>query len=132
MIHIFIVMSKNNSLKTGKFIAEKLKDIVPLFPVIADHGTKYPFAVFRRTGLTTYTTKNISNYTEHVLMLISIASTNYDESIELADKVKTALEHLKGVVDGIYVEGIDTIDANEDWQNDAFIQNLTFRIRVTK
>lgn len=125
-------MSKNNSLKVGKFVADRLKDIIEIYPVIADHEAKYPFATYRRTGLTTYTTKNISNYSEHVLLDISIASQNYDESIELADKVKTALEHLKGIKDGIYVEGIDTIDANENWQNDAFIQTITFRIKVTK
>lgn len=123
--------NKINSLKVGKFIAELLKEIIPIYAVIADHTATYPFAVYRRSGLTCLNTKDKFNYTEHVLLTIAIASKDYDESVELADKVKTALEHRSGIISDIYVEGVDTVDASEDWQNDAFIQSLTFRIKVT-
>lgn len=124
-------MSKNNSLKVGKFIAEYIKDIVPIYAVLADHGAKYPFAVYRRTGLTTYNTKDKFNYSEHVLLEINVASPDYDEGVEILDKIKTKLEHKRGIVQGIYVEGIDVINSSEDWQNDAYIQTIVFRIKVT-
>lgn len=124
-------MSKNNSLKVGRFIAEHIKDIVPVYAVLADHGATYPFAVYRRTGLTTYNTKDKFNYSEHVLIEINVASKDYDESVELLDKIKSRLEHKSGIINDIYVEGIDVINSSEDWQNDAYIQTIVFRIKVT-
>ena len=49
----------------------------------------------------------------------------YNESIEIADLVRSALT--KGKYDGI--KDIQITDADEDYLEDTFIQNLTFKIK---
>lgn len=126
---------RSASLKIGKVIHEQLRDLISNYPIIAPQNTTYPFAVYKRTGLQVADTKDIYNYEENANVEIIIVSQSYDESLELATNVKMYLEHLKGSFktsknEIINISDITLIDTNEDFNNDAYLQIMIFRISI--
>lgn len=125
-----------DSLNIGKVIYNILqadKDVVSLvdkkiYPLIADEGTTFPFLIYRRAGITPEGTKDNSN--ENVLLELTIAADNYAQSVDLAIKARKALEHKKGTFSNIAIDDIVIQDATEDYLEDTFIQNLTFKIDI--
>ena len=121
-----------DSLNIGKAIYTILPTSIDIdkkiYPLIADEGTTFPFIIYKRTGLTPESTKDNTN--ENVSVEINIASSNYSESIDLAIKVRKALEHKKGTYSDIAIEDIVIDDATEDYIEDTFIQTLTFKIEL--
>lgn len=121
-----------DSLNIGKAIYTILQTSIDIdkkiYPLIADEGTTFPFIIYKRTGLTPESTKDNTN--ENVSVEINIASSNYSESIDLAIKVRKALEHKKGTYSNIAIEDIVIDDATEDYIEDTFIQTLTFKIEL--
>lgn len=121
-----------DSLNIGKAIYTILQTSIDIdkkiYPLIADEGTTFPFIIYKRTGLTPESTKDNTN--EDVSVEINIASSNYSESIDLAIKVRKALEHKKGTYSDIAIEDIVIDDATEDYIEDTFIQTLTFKIEL--
>lgn len=121
-----------DSLNIGKAIYTILQTSIDIdkkiYPLIADEGTTFPFIIYKRTGLTPESTKDNTN--ENVSVEINIASSNYSESIDLAIKVRKALEHKKGTYSDIAIEDIVIDDATEDYIEDSFIQTLTFKIEL--
>ena len=121
------------SLQIGKAIYHILSndtDVVDrvqnkIYPLIADVDTTFPFIIYKRTGITPADSKDRFIYSEDIYVDIVIASDKYNESIEIADLVRIAL--LKGGYDGI--KDINLTDADEDYIEDTFIQNLTFKIK---
>ena len=121
-----------DSLNIGKAIYTILQTSIDIdkkiYPLIADEGTTFPFIIYKRTGLTPESTKDNTN--ENVSVEINIASSNYSESIDLAIKVRKALEHKKGTYSDIAIQDIVIDDATEDYIEDTFIQTLTFKIEL--
>lgn len=121
-----------DSLNIGKAIYTILQTSIDIdkkiYPLIADEGTTFPFIIYKRTGLAPESTKDNTN--ENVSVEINIASSNYSESIDLAIKVRKALEHKKGTYSDIAIEDIVIDDATEDYMEDTFIQTLTFKIEL--
>lgn len=121
-----------DSLNIGKAIYTILQTSIDIdkkiYPLIADEGTTFPFIIYKRTGLTPESTKDNTN--ENVSVEINIVSSNYSESIDLAIKVRKALEHKKGTYSDIAIEDIVIDDATEDYIEDTFIQTLNFKIEL--
>lgn len=128
---------RTSSLKIGRVIHDRLKDIIRIFPIIADKGVEGNFAVYRRTALNESDTKDLYNYEEVAYMDIIVVSSTYDKSVELAQSIKIRLEATKGDFEtakeeAITIGDIEMTNASEDWQNDAYIQRLTFKINIEK
>lgn len=119
-----------DNLEFGTFLNEKLDNIIPVYPIIADKGASYPFCVYRRTGFLPKNTKDIYNYEEIMNIEVIIASTSYKESIKLAQKVKDTLEGYRGEWRTTTINSIEMNNSNEDWSNDAYIQKLYFTISL--
>lgn len=118
------------SLYVGKAIHEEIKDIAPVFPIIAEKGTKYPFIVYRRVGFDFKDTKDYYNFIEKVTVEVSVIAETYTESLELAEKVKSRIEKTRGEFQGVSINEAETIQAVENWSNDAYIQTLTFSMII--
>lgn len=126
------------SLQVGKAIYNilsndaKIIDSVEhkIYPLIADTGTTFPFIVYRRTGIEPSDSKDRFIYSEDTYVEVVIASDKYNESIEIADLVKDALQGKKGNYSGINIHDIRMTNADEDYIEDTFIQNLTFNIKT--
>lgn len=98
-----------------------------IFPIIADQGTAYPFITYRRNGSGNDSNKD-SIYEDTTTVELVIASVSYQESMDIAVKVREALE--KKRYDNI--KDIRLVDASEDYVSEAFIQNLVFTIKIKK
>lgn len=118
------------SLEIGKAINALVKDILPVYPIIADHGATFPFAIYQRTSLTPHNSKDIRNYVEVATVEIVVCSLDYEESLRLAVQIKERLQHKRGHYEGIVIDNIDVIDSSEDWVNDTYLQSLTLQIFI--
>lgn len=118
-----------SSLQVGKAIYTLLKDY-NAYPLVADEGTTYPFIIYRRTQLQPANTKDMYNYSELATVEVVVASDKYDESIEVAENVKSKLENTRGIYNDIKLGDIQLIGADESYIDDAFIQKLTFKIEL--
>ena len=116
------------NLNVGKAINTMLSTVLPSFPIIAEQGANFPFAVYRRIGYNTKNTKDVYNYEETIVFEVNIAATTYAESVELAQRVKDVLEHNRGTYDNLKINDITMMDAGEDWVNEAYIQSMRFTI----
>ena len=126
---------RSSSLLIGKVINQELRDILPIYPIIAPNGTVGNFGVYKRLSLTVDNTKDIYNYIEKTDVAITIVSDKYEEGLTIATNIKMYLEHLKGVYktqknEELHIADITLIDANEDWGNDKYIQNMVFSISL--
>ena len=101
-----------------------------IYPLIADTGTTFPFIVYRRTSIEPSDSKDRFIYSEDTYVEVVIASDKYNESIEIADLVKDALQGKKGNYSCINIYDIRMTNADEDYIEDTFIQNLTFNIKT--
>lgn len=126
------------SLQIGKAIYQLLSENTAvtdrvqnkIYPLIADTGTTFPFIIYKRTGIEPSDSKDRFIYNEDTYVDVVIASDKYNESIEIADLVKVALQGKKGNYSNIEVYDIRMTDADEDYIEDTFIQNLTFNIKT--
>lgn len=126
------------SLQIGKAIYQLLSENTAvtdrvqnkIYPLIADTGTTFPFIIYKRTSVIPSDSKDRFIYNEDTYVDVVIASDKYNESIEIADLVKVALQGKKGNYSNIEVYDIRMTDADEDYIEDTFIQNLTFNIKT--
>lgn len=123
---------KTQSLNIGKLIYDQCKDICSggCYPCVADKGTVYPFMTYRRTGLTEGSDKD-RDYVDRVNVEITVASTNYDESVSLIQNVKDTLDHHRFRYNSMCVERTEVVGCMEYWSNDAYVQKLNFVFYVT-
>lgn len=96
-----------------------------IYPLIADVDTTFPFIVYRRTKVVPADSKDRFVYNEDIYVEVIIASDKYNEGVEIADLVRDSLQ--KGNYEGI--KDIQLSDADEEYKEDTFIQNLTFKIK---
>ncbi len=75
-------------------IVAKLQD--KIFPLISEQNTTFPFIVYKRTGIIPAYTKDRYSANDSVTVEIVVASEKYNESVEIADLVRLALEGKKG------------------------------------
>lgn len=107
-----------------KKLADKVNDRI--YPLIADETTEFPFIVYQRSGFNPQNTKDYSN--ENVIIDLVIAAESYAESIDIAIRVREALEHKRGTFSNIYIEDIIIEDASEDYIDNTFLQSITIRV----
>lgn len=94
-----------------------------MFPLIANENTTFPFIVYQRDSIYTEYTKDW-RCNDNINISINIAATTYNQSIEIAELVRTAIE-------GKRIDNINTIrliSMNEDYLEDTYIQNLQFNV----
>lgn len=126
------------TLQIGKIIKtlllsnEQLKSYIgdKVYPLIADTSTTYPFIIYRRSSIEKSSTKDDAD--ESVNVEIYIVSERYDESISIAELVRSTLEHRKGNFEDLYIDDIIITDASESYEGDAFVQYLTITIITQK
>lgn len=125
-----------NALHAGIVIKSKLLSSTEIneavqeriFPIIAGPGTKYPFILYCRTGISSDGSKDEVSKQDDTTVVVSIISDRYEETIKLADLVQSVLRTGQTLIEGIDISEIRLTGFDEDFQDDAFIQNLMFNI----
>lgn len=118
--------------KIGKEIVELLKTDEgvttyvgnKIFPLIANATTTFPFIVYRRNYYTPDSNKDWEN--EKCGIEIVVASTKYEESVNIADAVSEALNH-KTTED---IEDINITNTNEDFYEDTYVQRINIEVTI--
>lgn len=97
--------------------------------LVANENTTFPFIVFSRTGLTPSYTKD-GLLESNITFEIVCVSTDYVESLEIANIVRNLLECKRYTDEEIYIKQIILSAVNEDYMYDAYVQRLTFSMVV--
>lgn len=127
--------ANKTSLSAGEIIRAVLtqdEDVSKLttkvFPVVADEA-KLPYIVYRRSNLEQVATKTTRG-ADTVGIEILCYTEQYTQGIELAEAVRAALDGTQAVVDGLVMRSCFLTDSEEDWQDDAFVQQLIFTVKI--
>ena len=100
-----------------------------VFPVVTDKA-ELPYVAYRRSRLEHNTTKAKNPGADTVQIDINCYAATYQESVELAEAVRAALDYSQGEKDGLVMRSCTLADGEEIYENDAFVQCLTFRVQI--
>lgn len=92
-----------------------------IFPLVAVEGTTFPFLVYRRSGYTPVSNKDLED--EIVTVEIAILSDKYETSVDVADAVLTGLHGSNEEIDRVKIIG-----TSEEFSDDIYIQKLIIDI----
>lgn len=117
----------NALLNADRSLSEMIGNRV--FPIVSKEGTQYPFVVYRRNSVTpTYCKDGLASETASVDIVI--ASNTYTNSIEVADRVRAAIDKRACVFQDTTVTNIEMTTAEEDFVDDTYIQTLNFNFTI--
>lgn len=125
---ILEVGSLIKAILTGMTIGKELNGI---FPSVAPDNTKFPFAVYRRSGTELNGDKEEYYRYGTAIVEISIIGANYTQSLHIAssitDEMPDSFQNEKWDVSDIQLT-----NAAEDYSDDAFIQVLTYNLTIDR
>lgn len=117
-----------------EYVASKVCDRV--FPLDALQGTSFPFIVITRQS-TTFDDSKDGYYQENIPVQVTIVGQTYNQTVELANGVRKALEHKEYCVneeqndtDEINIVDSKLVGCYESLYNNAYIQQLDFNFEV--
>lgn len=112
-------------LSIGKVLKRVLEDVLPkkVFPLIAPANTPYPFIIYRRSSISINHNKD-HDCANSVRAEVVIASTNYEESIAIAENVRKKIEHGHGKIGDLKIHNVLLVTADESFLSDAYIQKI--------
>lgn len=113
-----------------EILSKSLKnDVTKVFPVVTDEAT-LPYICYRREGLEATPVKYIPS-ADTALFSVACFAATYQGSVTLAEAVRSILDGYEGVTEqGLYIRSCMLTDAKEEWNNDAYVQMLTFTVRA--
>lgn len=118
---LFSILSKDTELKTA------VKG--QIYPLLANKSTTYPFIVYSRDSINPYYCKD-GNYQDEVGVTVIVVSNDYEESVEIANKVRNDLELLTFRDNDIYIADSTLRGITESTNEDAYIQRINFNLIV--
>lgn len=107
-----------------------INNIVPTFPVCADKGTEYPYAIYRKINYTPSYTKDRNDYQDTINYEIVVFSAKYKEGIELAEKINDKLELARGTWKDLLIHNIWLVNSSEYYDGESYVQNLIYKIDI--
>ena len=99
-----------------------------VFPVVTDEAT-LPYVSFRALKMENSPAKGVPG-SEALLVEVGCFSDTYAGSVELAEAVRAALDGKQSSRDGMRMRSCFFEDREEDWQDDAYVQRLVFRVKI--
>lgn len=100
-----------------------------VFPVVTDKAT-LPYVAYRRSRLEHNPTKAKNPGADTVQIDINCYAATYQESVELAEAVRAALDYAQGEKDGLVMRSCILADGEELYEDDAYVQSLTFKVQI--
>ena len=124
------------SLSAGKVIrAILLEDLEvasrtnKVFPVAAD-SAELPYILYRRTSMSTIPQKSRQPGADETLIEVLCFTERYGEGVELAEAVRAALDMVSDTHEDMHMRSCYLVDSEEAYQDDAFVQQLVFSVRM--
>lgn len=124
-----------NTLNIGKYIYSTISGddqiTCKVYPLVADNDAKFPFIVYRRSGLVSGTTKD--GLTEDdVTVEIVIVSDKYSVGLDLAIKVRNLLEKQSVIYEDIEINDTTLNLATEEYSDNSYIQRMQFNMKINR
>lgn len=99
-----------------------------VFPVVTDEAT-LPYILYRRSALSQAPHKGGMGADTVTIEVLCFAAS-YGDGIELAEAVRSALDGVQHNLDGLVMRSCVLQDSEEAWQDDAYVQQLIFTIKI--
>lgn len=130
-------MAKDTSINAGAFIREILSEdngvkaiTTRVFPISVDEAV-LPYISYRRIRMQQQPIKFGLPGADTIEVEVNCFTQTYAESVELAEAVRAALDGKQySLNSGLIMRSCYLSDGSEDWQGDAFVQQLVFTIRI--
>lgn len=120
--------ASKTSLSAGLIIYELLKGVTEqVYPVVADLSV-LPYVRYFRRSMDNVQTKTRPSDT--VQMEVDAYAKTYEESVSLAEEIRSRLECNQKEVDGMKMRSCVLVDSEEGWESDAYYQTLIFEIKI--
>ena len=95
-----------------------------IFPLVAVPNTTFPFMVYKRSY---YTPENNKDYEgEKVGVEMVICTTRYEDGVDIADKVATAVHHARTDL----IDDVNITNIKEDYIEDTYTQQINIEITL--
>lgn len=124
-----------NTLNIGKYIYSTISGdnqiTCKVYPLIADNDAKFPFIVYRRTGLVSGTTKDGLTEDDATVEIV-IVSDKYSVGLDLAIKVRNLLEKQSVIYEDIEINDTTLNLATEEYSDNSYIQRMQFDMKINK
>lgn len=129
--------ANKTSLSAGEIIRavlledpEVAKRTNKIFPVDTTEAV-LPYILYRRASLEATPQKEARISNSDVIGMEVVCFTNsYSEGVELAEAVRGALDNVEAEHNGQRIRGCYLSGGEEYWNGDAFVQELTFTLRI--
>lgn len=113
-----------------RLLSESGLNVTRVYPVATDEAVK-PYVVYRRVSMQPAVVKD-GYAADTVGIEMLVVSATYSQGVTLAERVREALDGRQwyDAESGVRLRAINLENAEEVWQDDAFIQSLTFRVKM--
>jgi len=125
-----------NTLDIGKYIYNILsgndyitQENVQIYPLVADNDAKFPFIIYKRTGLVSYICKD-GTYQDDVTIEIKVVSDKYSVGITLANLIRSLIQRPYNTYGGMEINDVTINFASEDFIENAYIQTMQFTLKI--
>jgi hypothetical protein len=115
---IHTLLSSNTELTT--ILSDKI------FPLVANSDTTFPFITYKKQSVNIEYCKD-GAVSDVFNVEIIVASKTYNESVKIAELVRKSMELKKK--DNI--KSIRLTSSSEDYNEDTYIQNLIFEVKIS-
>lgn len=100
-----------------------------VFPVVAD-SAELPYILYRRASLSSNPQKSGQPGADEIQVEVICFTERYGEGVELAEAVRAALDMVSAEHEGMHMRSCYLLESEEAYQNDAFVQQLVFSIKM--
>lgn len=100
-----------------------------VFPIVTDNA-ELPYITYRRSEMAVNPQKSGQPGTDEVMMDILCFTSRYTEGVELAEAVRGALDFKSAEHNGSVMRGCYLAESEELYENDAYIQRLSFKLKI--
>lgn len=107
-------------------VAKRTKKV---YPIVIDKAV-LPYILYRRAALEHTPVKAGYPGADTVQIDVVCYTSDYAEGVELAEAVRKALDCVSGEKDGLRMRSCVLTDSEEDYQDDAYMQLLSFNVKI--
>lgn len=123
MTGISVLKSINKLLNDSIELKNKVDN--KMYPLIANETTTFPFIVYRKSSMSFEYCKD-GSVGDYLQVDVIVAAKKYENSIEIAELIRETVDKKK--IDKIYSIRLNSVV--EDYVDDAYIQQLTFDVKI--
>lgn len=99
-----------------------------IYSIVANMDAPYPYVTYQRTGTVSSGSKDRNDEEDLATVVVTVYAAKYEDSIRIADKIVASLIEGDTTIEGIEIGEIRLVGSDENFQIDAYVQNLVFNI----